>query len=217
MSAAMNAAMNAAMSSHQDMAAAPHPAGSLAQSLARWLGIDDSDLDLLADLLDAGLAANGTPGRNILARVKGGAVLGRAFEVPDAATEVLYARAHRWVAVGRHDRAEPIFRALCVLDETSADFWTGLGICLRARSAWDEALAAFATASQKRPRWAVPHFHALELCLRRGAWARAAIELAAFDDKADGEVPPALVAEASRYGKVLARRGAHGKGGARHP
>jgi tetratricopeptide (TPR) repeat protein len=180
---------------------------SLGPSLAQSLGIDDNELDLLEDFFVAAANAKGASGRKIFARLRNGATLGQALEVPDTAVEILYARAHRWSAVGRHDKAEPIFRALCIVDGQSADFRCGLGICLRARSAWDEALAAFAMASEVRPRWAVPHFHALELCIRRGDWARAATELAAFEQKADSETHPALTAEAERYKQALLLRG----------
>jgi tetratricopeptide (TPR) repeat protein len=177
-----------------------------ASRLARSLEIDDAELGLLEDYFIEAAAAKGASGRKIFARLRRGAAFGQALEIPKAAVEILYSRAHRWSTLGRHEKAEPIFRALCIVDGESADFWTGLGICLRARSAWDEALAAFATASGQKPQWAVPHFHALELCIRRGAWTRAATELAAFEQKADSETHPVLAAEAGRYKKALLLR-----------
>jgi tetratricopeptide (TPR) repeat protein len=180
-----------------------------ASRLARALGVEDNELDRLEDFFVEAAAAKGAAARKIFRKLRRGVSLGRALEVPNAAVELLYSRAHRWCAVGRHDRAEPIFLALCVVKGESADFWTGLGICLRARSAWDEALAAFATASRQKPQWAVPHFHALELCVRRGAWVQAAAELAAFEQKTDNATHPSLTAEAGRYKKALLLRG-HG-------
>jgi tetratricopeptide (TPR) repeat protein len=185
--------------------------------LARSLGVDDNELDVLEDFFVEAATAKGASGRKIFAKLRRGATLGQAFEIPAAAVEILYSRAHRWSALGRHDRAEPVFRALCIINGASADFWTGLGICLRARSAWEEALAAFATASEQRPQWAVPHFHALELCIRRAAWTEAATELAAFEQKADAETHPALTAEAERYKKALLLRGRSSESGVPNP
>lgn len=188
-----------------------------ASRLARALAVDDGELDLLENFFVEAAAAKGASGRKIFRKLRRGVPLGQALEVPDAAIELLYSRAHRWCAVGRHDKAEPIFRALCVVEGESADFWTGLGICLRARSAWDQALAAFATASQQRPQWAVPHFYALELCVRRDAWVLAATELAAFEQKNDGATHPSLVAEAGRYKKALLLRRHNSESGVSGP
>jgi tetratricopeptide (TPR) repeat protein len=188
-----------------------------ASRLARSLEIDDNQLDLLEGFFVEAATAKGASGRKIFARLRRGASVGQALEIPNTAVEILYSRAHRRSALGRHDKAEPIFRALCIINGESADFWTGLGICLRARSAWDEALAAFATASQQRPQWAVPHFHALELCIRRAAWTQAASELAAFEQKADSETHPALTAEAERYKKALLLRGRSDESGVSDP
>jgi tetratricopeptide (TPR) repeat protein len=196
---------------------APRAGQSLAQSLAHSLGVDDNELDLLEGFFVEAAAAKGASGRKIFAKLKAGVAFGQALEVPNTAVEILYSRAHRWSAVGRHDKAEPLFRALCILNAGSADFWTGLGICLRVRSAWDEALAAFATASERSPHWAVPHFHALELCVRREAWTQATTELAAFEQKADSETHPALIAEAGRYKSALELRASGDTNGVSNP
>jgi hypothetical protein len=103
--------------------------------LALSLGVDDDELDLLEDFFVEAATAKGASGRKIFAKLRKGVALGQAFEFPAAAVEILYSRAHRWSALGRHDKAEPAFRALCIINGRSADFWTGLGICLRARSA----------------------------------------------------------------------------------
>jgi tetratricopeptide (TPR) repeat protein len=185
--------------------------------LARSLEIDDTELDLLEAFFVEATAAKAASGRKIFARLRQGASFGQALEISEAAVEILYARAHRLSVLGRHDKAEPIFRALCIVNGAAVDFRIGLGICLRARSAWDEALAAFATASELSPQSAVPHFHALELCIRRGAWARAATELAAFEQKSGSEIHPALAAEAGRYKKALLLRERGGESGVSHP
>ena len=185
--------------------------------LAAALDIDDADLDLLEEFFVKATAAQGALGRQIFARLRQGASLGEALGVSEKMVEFLYARAHRWIVVGRHDKAEQIFRVLCILDGESADFWTGLGICLKARAAFDEGLAAFAMATQKRPQWPVPHFHALALLIRRESWQQAASELAAFDKKADSATPASLKAEVEKFRKVLRLRGSGEAKGASTP
>ena len=176
--------------------------------LAGILDIDDSDLDVLEAFFVEVTGGQAELGRRIFSRLREGASLGEALGVSADMIEFLYARAHRWVVVGRHEKAEPVFRVLCVLDGESADFWTGLGICLKARAAWDEALAAFRVASQKRPDWPVAHFHALALCVRRENWSLAADELAAFDKKAGSGTSASLKSEVEKFRKVLTLRGA---------
>jgi tetratricopeptide (TPR) repeat protein len=199
------------MGKHLRMAVKTDQEQPTVSRLAAALDIDDSDLDLLEEFFLAATAAQGAQsallGRKIFARLRAGASIAQALGVSDGMIEFLYARAHRWMVVGRHEKAEPIFRVLCIIDGESADFWTGFGICLKARAAWDEAVAAFNMASQKRPQWPVPHFHALELSLRREAWTKAAAELAAFDKKADSATPAVLRAEVEKYRKALELRG----------
>jgi tetratricopeptide (TPR) repeat protein len=190
------------MATAQDLVRQESSASLLAQSL----GVDDDDLRLLEEAFTKAAAGKGISGGKVFSQLRRGADFGRALGVSTKTIDVLYARAHRWCAIGRHEKAESIFRALCVLDTASADFRTGLGICLRARSAWDDALAAFQSASRLRPDWAIPHFHALELCVRREAWDQAAAELAAFESKADDWISADIVTEAARYKAVLLQR-----------
>ncbi|QOZ76333.1 hypothetical protein XH83_13275 [Bradyrhizobium sp. CCBAU 53351] len=158
-----------------------------------------TEFQLLEQLFVAAAGARGLPGRKIIARLKDGVMLGQALGIKREPIELLYARAHRWGTVGEHARAERLFRALCIIEAGCADHWVGLGVCLRARSLWPEAVAAFERAAALRPHWDVPHLHLLELCARRRDWTKAAAELAAFDQKTTTQTPPALKAEADRY------------------
>ncbi|PDT90808.1 hypothetical protein CO669_07480 [Bradyrhizobium sp. Y36] len=158
-----------------------------------------SEFLLLEELFVAAATARGLPGRKIVARLKDGGLLGQALGIKREAIELLYARAHRWGTIGEHARAERLFAALCVIDTGCADHWVGLGICLRARSLWPDAVAAFERATALRPDWDVPHLHLLELCARHRDWTRAAAELAAFEQKTTAQTPAALIAEAGRY------------------
>ncbi len=185
----------------------------VASFLAGSLGLDADDFDLLEELFIEAMAAKNLSGERIFAALNNGASFGKALGISDDTIEFLYARAHRWVAIGQHERAEPIFRALCLIDDSSADFWVGVGLCLRARTAWNEALDAFRTASEKRPQWAIPHFHALDLCVRGKDWEQAAIELAAFEEKSDSATHSAIVAEVEKFKKALQLQGrAKGEG-----
>jgi tetratricopeptide (TPR) repeat protein len=167
----------------------------------------DVDLgDLLGEALTGFAAARGVDARALARGLADGASLAQALDFSPSATESLYARAHRWFSLGRPDRAESCFRALCLLDDRRADFWVGFGVCLRLRAAFDEALRAFATAARLRPDWAIPHFHALEAHLRRGEWEHAAIELAKFRARINDGTQPAMIAEAVRYKTAIEMR-----------
>ena len=171
--------------------------------LAALLDLAEDEVDQLEEFFVEATATQGALGRKIFARLRQGASLGEALDVSEDMLEFLYARAYRWLVVAKHQNAEPLFRVLCMLDAESADFWIGLGLCLKARAAWDEALTAFRLASQGRPQWAVPHFHALEVCVRHKKWSKAATELALFDSKADAATPAGLTAEMAKFRKVL--------------
>jgi Flp pilus assembly protein TadD len=157
----------------------------------------------LAGVLDDALKSIGLNGRQLASGVLEGGSLARALGLPQSATDFLYARACRWFSLGQPKRAEPLFRALCLLHDTDADFWIAFGVCLRLRSAFDEALSAFTTAAALRPDWPVPNFHLLELLVRREQWDRAADQLTKFAGKVDGTVERAMVVEAARYAAAI--------------
>ncbi len=167
----------------------------------------DADLgDLLSYALAEIAAAKGVDTRRLSAGLANGTSLAQALDFPPSVTEILYARAHRWFSLGQYHRAELLFRALCLIDAGRADFWVGFGVCLRLRAALDEALRAFETAADLRPDWALPHFHALELLVRRGEWERAATALAAFEARIDDKVERATIVESARYKTAIEMR-----------
>lgn len=169
-------------------------------------GLDRDDAALMVGLCSGLLQEAGIDGDRFLARLEQGDDLGAALGLPAELLEFLYARAHRWFTVDRIDRAEPLFRALCVLDGEVADYWIGLGICLRLGDSLDAAALAFSTAALLRPQWAVPAFHAAELAILAGDYGKAALYLTRFHETADPTIPERMVAEAARMAQALALR-----------
>ena len=165
-----------------------------------------------ANLLEAfckrALAEAGIDGGAFLRRLKDGQGFGSALGLSEDVIELIYARAHRWFAIGRYERAEPLFRALCVADGRVADFWVGLGVCARLRDDLKSAEIAFRTADRLRPDWAVCAFHLCELSLRAQDFTAAAQHLARFTELADDTIPEAMRAEARRLEAALQMRAA---------
>lgn len=172
--------------------------------LGTALGLDAAELELLGELFAEAAGALGIEGRPVFRRLAAGAPLKEALGLPAGTEQVLYARAHRWFAAGRPDRAEPLFHALCLLDGSDADAWVGYGICLKLRSALPDAAMAFEVAGRLRPDWPIPDFHALETALRGGDRALAAEHLARFDRKTPGGVDEAIRTEVDRWRAALA-------------
>ena len=182
--------------------------GAGAEPREGFLGLAEEEVALLGQVFAASVADLGIDGRAVFDGLRRGRTLAQALGLPPEVNEVLYARAHGWFAAGRHDRAEALFRALSVLDPRSADAWVGFGICLKLREAWDEAAAALAAAAALRPDWAIPHFHAVELEVRRGRWAEAEAHLDVFDRRAGtGDVPAEIHREAGRLRAIIDLQG----------
>lgn len=175
-------------------------------------GLVGEEAVAFADAFAAAAEPLGLDGRRVIDALSRGGTLGDALGLPPRFVELLYSRAHGLFTAGRHDRAEPLFRALCAVDAPTADYWVGYGLCLRQRDANGEAALAFATAAALRPAWAVPQFHAAQLALAQGRWAAAAEHLDAFHDRDGAEVPDAMRREAERQSRALAIRA--GPGGA---
>ncbi|WP_378940815.1 hypothetical protein [Mesorhizobium sp. ANAO-SY3R2] len=168
-------------------------------------GLKGQDALMMVALCSGLLQEVGISGDQFLARLEQGDDVGAALGLPSELTEFLYARAHRWFMVDRVDRAEPLFRALCVLDGQSADYWIGLGICLRLRGSLDAAALAFSTAARLRPHWAVPAFHAAELAIQTGDYGGARGYLARFHEAPDQDIPERMRQEAARMAVALGR------------
>lgn len=175
-----------------DAVAAPSPLG-------RALGMTEAEIDLLGSVFVDTLGRSGVAAGPIFERLKAGASLGEAMAIPKGVAALLYARAYRWFSAGRPDRAESLFRVLCIIDGENPDNWVGWGICLRIAERWDDALRAFHTAVALRPDWSVPHFHALELHVRLGDWPAAVAALDSYDRLKSRSDPDEIAEEADRF------------------
>ncbi len=104
-------------------------------ALARSLGMTEGEVDVVGEVVGAQLTAMGLDGDAVFARIRAGEPLGKALGFPKGTADLLYFRAYNFLQVGRSDKAEPLFRALCILDGREADYWVGYGLCLRERKA----------------------------------------------------------------------------------
>lgn len=180
---------------------APANAGML-DAVAQMFDLGPEDIGALAGALDALLAEAGLDSRSLLEKLQQGSCLGQALGLPAETGELLYAKAYGWLAVDRPDRAEPLFRALCMFDGRVADYWVGLGVCCRLRSALPEAEIAFLSAEAARADWPVPAFHLAEIALLRNDRAAARGHLERFDT-AEEAVPDEMRQAAGRLKYAL--------------
>jgi len=175
-------------------------------ALCGALRLSREEASAMGDLFVQIVARFGLQGRPIFDRLEKGQSFARALDIPEGAADVLYFRAHQWFSVGRIERAEALFRALCVIAGQVADHWVGYGVCLKARGLLPEAGRAFETASVLRPDWAIPHFHLLECLIRSDEWERARLALEAFDNRVEDGLPAGVIAEAERFRMAIALR-----------
>ncbi len=179
--------------------------------------LSPEDGPLLEEVCRAFLRQKGVEAGRFFEALRSGQGLGAALGISPEILELVYARAHRWFSVGKPDRAEPLFRALCIADGRIADYWVGLGVCLRMRKDWTSASLAFSVATRLRPDWPVPVFHACELALACGDVAAAGGLMRRIRELA-GDAPQALpapmMAEAKRMAKAIEMRaGSRGAAG----
>lgn len=174
----------------------------MAGVLRRAFDLDQEDLDLVQSCLDELL-----PGRSagMAAALDAGKPLASFLGLSPQLLEVLYGRAFAFFDAGHVDRAEAMFRSLCILDGQRADHWMGLGICARLRDDLDSALVAFSMASTLRSDWAVPHFHIFEIHMRR-ADTKAASALIPRIEAHLADLPPQMREEFARFRMALQRR-----------
>lgn len=168
------------------------------------LGLEGGEVALLGRLFRELTASMGIDGAPVFDRLRRGQSIGQALAVPDDVVERVYARAHRWFALGQVDRAATLFRALCLLREEDADFWLGYGVCMRLADEPEKAARAFESAANLRPDWALPWCHALELALHGRQWSLARTALSAYDARVGDGVPAGIAAEVARLRLALA-------------
>lgn len=188
------------------------PAPAPGPTIGAMFDLPPADAALLEEFCREALHDVGVDGQRFFDRLRQGGTFGAALGLTPDIVELIYARAHRWFAIGRFDRAEPLFRSLCVAEGQVADYWIGLGVCLRLRDDLKGAALAFATAARLRPDWAVPAFHASELALRAGDLAGAEMHIRRFRQHADALIPERMLAEIERMATALEMRraGSHG-------
>lgn len=175
-------------------------------TLGRKFELTGQEAETLSTLFEEALAGTGLEAGKILNSVGAGKGLAEALALPAGTSDLLYARAHQWFNIGRFDKAESLFLALCILYGEIADHWVGYGICQKINGKPQVAELAFETASHLRPDWAIPHFHRLDLTIRQGDFARAAQVLAAFDERANETVPQPILDEVTRFRTALLLR-----------
>lgn len=190
---------------------APRNVTGRAEERSGPFGLDEAETELLARVCAEVAEPLGIDGAGLVDGLRRGRTLGAALRLPASLAEALYARAHTWFSAGRHERAEDLFRALCVLDGGGGDYWVGYGVCLRLRGASREAGLAFATAAALRPDWAVAHFHAAGLAMAMENWELGTEHLRAFE-RCDGpDTPPDMRQEAARLQLAAAQHAARGR------
>lgn len=167
-------------------------------------GLEPGEGELVLDLLGTAMGGErDSVVRNLLSALRDDRPLAEGLGLPPGASEVLYARATQWFGVGRPERAEPLFRILCLLEGGSADFWVGHGVCLHLTNRVEAARLAFETAVRLRPDWALPHMHLAAVALRERRREDAGQALARFRDRADDTVPDAIRREAMRLSAMI--------------
>ncbi len=167
------------------------------------LKIDEEGVKLVGDIFEIVSRGMGIDGRRIFDKVAAGAPFSEALSITPEALELLYARAHQCFAAGRVDKAEQLFRSLCVLDGDRVDFLLGYGICLRFREDYGAAAVMFETVALMRPEWAIPYYHLLEQFIHRKKWSEAKEALASFDIRAGERTEEAINTEVERFRKAI--------------
>lgn len=176
-------------------------------------GLSAEETKQLGELFGEALASLGLDGERLFAALAEGRPLTEALGLPAGAVDLLYGRAHQWFAVGRPDRAEPLFRTLCLL-AAAPDHLVGYGVCLAARGAHAPAAAVLNDAARMRPDWPLPHLRLADIALRQGDLDAARRALAAYDARAAGAAAGPLAAEAARLRRALEIRAFAEAGGA---
>lgn len=163
-----------------------------------YSGLSADELKYASERFNDITAAFGIDGVSIFKRLASGQSIRQALSIPPEVVEAIYTRAHSWFSLARFDRALTLFKALCVLDGDSADYWVGYGVCLRILRQPANAQRAFDNAALLRPEWEIPHFHALELAVSERWWQQAGICLAAFEARQNESTPATIAHEANR-------------------
>ncbi|WP_407048045.1 hypothetical protein [Methyloraptor flagellatus] len=144
-------------------------------------------------------------------RLAAGQPLYEALGLPRAALDLLYQRGFGWLALERFDRAEPLFRALCLLCPGKSEYWLGLGIAAGASGKAEVARATFDQLRASRPDWGALAFHELAFHQRAGRWDEAAEALRRFDKSDRSDLAPAALREVERLRALLTARPSNGE------
>lgn len=85
--------------------------------------------------------------RKLLDHFSAGGVLKSVAGVTDDDLEAIYAMAYNLVAARKFDKAEELFRFLCMYDHTEKRWWNGLGVTLQNAGKHADAVNAYGMAT----------------------------------------------------------------------
>ncbi len=121
-------------------------ADDMVRSMALRLGYSESQLDALQK------------------RIEGGEPLYQILRIEGTLLDERYTLALGQYKSGKLDRAEELFRWLCLMNGTSSAYWMGLGACLQGQERWGEARTAYALAVAWSPTDDLTALYYLGLC-----------------------------------------------------
>jgi tetratricopeptide (TPR) repeat protein len=101
----------------------------------------------------------------------------RWCDLSDETFLFLYGNAEQLMAEKKIDEAKVILKYLLLLDDTLAEVWHQLGVCLKEQSSLEEALDAFKTASQLNPTLIEPKVLILESTFQLRKFKEASVAL----------------------------------------
>ncbi|MDN3504177.1 MAG: tetratricopeptide repeat protein [Rhabdochlamydiaceae bacterium] len=85
-------------------------------------------------------------------------------DVTQEDAQIFYSFAHQLYQTGEYEKAEPIFRKLCISRPLEARNWMGLAASLQEQAKYDIAVVAWSMVCFMQNDYAKAHFHAAE-CL----------------------------------------------------
>jgi len=137
--------------------------------------------------------------------------LAEALALPDGTCDFLYASAYRWLSIGNYNKAEPLFRILCLISGGESDYWIGYALCLREHRIWDGVEQCLSIAESISPERAVSHFYRVESLILQEKWEEAKSAFETFEKHINSNSPggglsKAMLYEAERMRTALSMR-----------
>ena len=169
-------------------------------------GLKDDEIAIFREMFVGFSNEAGLPGEQIFEALLDGKSIHETLGISDQGLDLIYALAHQRLSAGQVERARDLFGILTLFVPNNPYYWLGLAISMKMSKDTAGAIEALDIIEGLAPKWAILHFHRLEIRIEAKDWKGASDALAKFRSAPPQDISPYMMNRVERFELALARK-----------